>query len=186
MVPASSLPLSGPPQIDAASETPFKKLMAANRGEIAIRITRAGIELGLKTVGGRGARGGWGFGVGQLGWAARCARQGLGRGDGCGRRKRARGPRGGGCIRSAESQGRRCARGPHWSCWRRLCATCMPTALGACMLPFNMHSRMCAPPPCPDCRRSCPLPPRPASRAAPAAGHLQRRRPAAAAPLQVG
>jgi hypothetical protein len=30
--------------------TPFTKLMAANRGEIAVRIIRAGIELGVKTV----------------------------------------------------------------------------------------------------------------------------------------
>lgn len=37
-------------QIDEASETPFKKIMAANRGEIAVRIVRAGLELGLKTV----------------------------------------------------------------------------------------------------------------------------------------
>ena len=40
------------PQLDATAETPFKKIMAANRGEIAIRITRAGTELGLKTVSG--------------------------------------------------------------------------------------------------------------------------------------
>jgi hypothetical protein len=32
------------------SETPFQKIMAANRGEIAVRITRAGLELGLQTV----------------------------------------------------------------------------------------------------------------------------------------
>lgn len=32
------------------SDTPFKKIMAANRGEIAVRITRAGLELGLQTV----------------------------------------------------------------------------------------------------------------------------------------
>lgn len=32
------------------TETPFKKIMAANRGEIAVRITRAGLELGLQTV----------------------------------------------------------------------------------------------------------------------------------------
>jgi hypothetical protein len=30
--------------------TPFNKVMAANRGEIAIRIFRAGTELGLRTV----------------------------------------------------------------------------------------------------------------------------------------
>ena len=39
-----------PHQVDGDTETPFKKLMAANRGEIAVRITRAGIELGLQTV----------------------------------------------------------------------------------------------------------------------------------------
>lgn len=32
-------------------EMPFKSLMAANRGEIAVRIMRAGNELGLRTVG---------------------------------------------------------------------------------------------------------------------------------------
>lgn len=32
------------------TESPFTKLMAANRGEIAVRIVRAGLELGLKTV----------------------------------------------------------------------------------------------------------------------------------------
>lgn len=32
-------------------EVPFKKIMAANRGEIAIRVFRAGTELGLRTVG---------------------------------------------------------------------------------------------------------------------------------------
>lgn len=42
-LPCRSMPGCGP-------ETPFKKLMAANRGEIAVRITRAGIELGLETV----------------------------------------------------------------------------------------------------------------------------------------
>jgi pyruvate carboxylase len=31
-------------------EVPFKKIMAANRGEIAIRVFRAGTELGLRTV----------------------------------------------------------------------------------------------------------------------------------------
>ena len=34
----------------SSSETPFKKIMAANRGEIAVRITRAGLELGLQTL----------------------------------------------------------------------------------------------------------------------------------------
>merc|ERR1719199_375880 len=32
------------------TDTPFKKIMAANRGEIAVRITRAGLELGLQTL----------------------------------------------------------------------------------------------------------------------------------------
>lgn len=32
-------------------EVPFRKIMAANRGEIAIRVFRAGTELGLRTVG---------------------------------------------------------------------------------------------------------------------------------------
>jgi hypothetical protein len=40
-------------QMDATTETGFNKIMAANRGEIAIRINRAGTELGLKTVRGR-------------------------------------------------------------------------------------------------------------------------------------
>jgi pyruvate carboxylase len=35
-------------QVDPAF--PFNKIMAANRGEIAVRITRAGIELGLQTI----------------------------------------------------------------------------------------------------------------------------------------
>lgn len=34
-----------------AFDMPFKSLMAANRGEIAVRIMRAGNELGLRTVG---------------------------------------------------------------------------------------------------------------------------------------
>ncbi len=33
------------------SSPPFTKILAANRGEIAIRIMRAGTELGCKTVG---------------------------------------------------------------------------------------------------------------------------------------
>lgn len=33
------------------SEPPFKKLMAANRGEIATRINRGAAELGIQTVG---------------------------------------------------------------------------------------------------------------------------------------
>jgi pyruvate carboxylase len=32
------------------SEVPFRKLMCANRGEIAIRVFRAGTELALRTV----------------------------------------------------------------------------------------------------------------------------------------
>jgi hypothetical protein len=43
--------LSLPPsQVAGRAETPFTKLLAANRGEIAVRIVRAGLELGLKTV----------------------------------------------------------------------------------------------------------------------------------------
>ena len=37
-------------QVVSNNETAFKKICAANRGEIAVRITRAGVELGLKTV----------------------------------------------------------------------------------------------------------------------------------------
>ena len=36
-------------------DTPFRRIMAANRGEIAVRIIRAGIELGLETVRAGGA-----------------------------------------------------------------------------------------------------------------------------------
>ncbi|EFN52428.1 hypothetical protein CHLNCDRAFT_138936 [Chlorella variabilis] len=36
--------------ISPESATPFRKIMAANRGEIAVRIARAGIELGLTTL----------------------------------------------------------------------------------------------------------------------------------------
>ena len=32
------------------AQTPFKKILCANRGEIAIRVFRAGTELGLRTV----------------------------------------------------------------------------------------------------------------------------------------
>ena len=34
----------------SVSEPPFKKLMAANRGEIAARISRGAAELGIQTV----------------------------------------------------------------------------------------------------------------------------------------
>ena len=37
-------------QIDAAEKTPFKRILCANRGEIAVRVFRAGTELGLRTV----------------------------------------------------------------------------------------------------------------------------------------
>lgn len=49
-----------PLQVAAEQDIPFKKLMAANRGEIAVRITRAGIELGMTTVRRGGGSGGWG------------------------------------------------------------------------------------------------------------------------------
>jgi pyruvate carboxylase len=39
------------PPVDSSSIRPIKKLMAANRSEIAVRIFRAGTELGLRTVG---------------------------------------------------------------------------------------------------------------------------------------
>jgi pyruvate carboxylase len=40
-----------PPVTGAAKTAPFTKLLAANRGEIATRITRAASELGIPTAG---------------------------------------------------------------------------------------------------------------------------------------
>lgn len=40
-----------PPVIPGAKTAPFTKLLAANRGEIATRITRAAAELGIQTAG---------------------------------------------------------------------------------------------------------------------------------------
>ncbi len=44
-------PSMAPKKSVNVSEQPFKKLMAANRGEIATRINRAASELGISTVG---------------------------------------------------------------------------------------------------------------------------------------
>ena len=44
-------PSMAPKKSVNVSEQPFKKLMAANRGEIATRINRAASELGINTVG---------------------------------------------------------------------------------------------------------------------------------------
>ena len=44
-------------QIDAAEKTPFKRILCANRGEIAVRVFRAGTELGLRTVSSLGIQG---------------------------------------------------------------------------------------------------------------------------------
>jgi pyruvate carboxylase len=37
--------------LSTLKDPPFRKIMAANRGEIATRIMRAGTELGIETVG---------------------------------------------------------------------------------------------------------------------------------------
>jgi hypothetical protein len=58
--PARATPHALPPrpQVAHTGEVPFRKILSANRGEIAIRTFRAGTELGLRTVGwGRAAEG---------------------------------------------------------------------------------------------------------------------------------
>ena len=44
-------------QLDHTGEVPFKRILCANRGEIAIRVFRAGTELGLRTVSNNRGRG---------------------------------------------------------------------------------------------------------------------------------
>lgn len=44
-------PDESPPVVPGAKSAPFTKLLAANRGEIATRITRAAAELGIQTAG---------------------------------------------------------------------------------------------------------------------------------------
>ena len=47
----SPLPTMSKQPATASTNRPIKKLMVANRSEIAIRVMRAATELGLKTVG---------------------------------------------------------------------------------------------------------------------------------------
>lgn len=54
VLPAAGMPLTrvcvSPMQVAHTGEVPFNKILCANRGEIAIRVFRAGTELGLRTV----------------------------------------------------------------------------------------------------------------------------------------